>query len=180
MLSRRQKLSSKGGALAKARYLTKLLAFAISVACAGQTAASTHTDKLSVDESISATEVMFAPTVNTERKGKWLGGAPPLNKRAAKISTFCRMEAMDDPNQIKVTLRFEGAKHDDAQVQFRPIDGAKFAQEKFSERWRLMPNTTSQISFTVIVPPTLSYLTLHTSQNNKGASRAFILAVPSE
>lgn len=125
-------------------------------------------------EDTNATEV-FAPTVESERLGNWLGGAPPHNKRASGVLTYYRIKAADKPNHLIMTLRFEGIVADDAKIVFRPIDGAKFAQTDQPSQWRLTPNMVSEITFTVVVPNGISYLALDTFQNNQGASRAFLL-----
>ena len=122
--------------------------------------------------------MIFAPTAGKERKGLWHGGAPPINKRASEIDTYYRIKAGVKPNQLKMTLRFEGVTSDDAKVVFRAIDGAKFDLQNQQTQWRLEANIASEVSFTLLVPDNLSYLTLDTFQNNKGASRAFKLKVP--
>lgn len=140
--------------------------------------------KVTADEGTNSEQIVkeevvpFAPTISTERKGSWFGGAPPLNKRASKIDTYYRIKAAKKSNHFSVTLRFEGAIHEDAKVTFRPIDGAKFKQKEQRNKWRLKPNIASQVSFIVVVPSNISYLTLDTWQNGKGASRAFILEKP--
>lgn len=120
---------------------------------------------------------VFAPTKEKERKGMWRGGPPPINKRASGIDTYYRIKSAGKPNHLKMTLRFEGATFDDARVAFRAIDGAKLDPLGQRTQWRLKPNVASEVSFTVVVPDNVSYLTLDTFQNNKGSSRAFILIV---
>lgn len=121
---------------------------------------------------------VYAPTVKKKRKGLWFGGAPAINKRASKIDTYYRLKFEGKPDHLKMTLRFEGAKSDDARVAFRAIDGAKFEASDQRIHWRLKPNVASEVTFTVVVPDNISYLTLDTFQNNQGSSRAFILEIP--
>jgi hypothetical protein len=119
--------------------------------------------------------IVFAPTVDKNRKGLWLGGSPPINKRASGIDTYYRIKETDQPNQLTITLRFEGVVGDDATILVRPIDGAKFNPSNQRTKWRLKPNMISEITFTVVVPEGVSYLALDTFQKNQGAARAFIL-----
>jgi len=42
----------------------------------------------------------------------------------------------------------------------------------------LKPGTASEITFTLVVPDSASYLALDTMQNNQGAARAFVLKLP--
>ncbi|MCI2285780.1 hypothetical protein L3081_23370 [Colwellia sp. MSW7] len=121
---------------------------------------------------------VFAPTVDNKRTDIWLGGAPPINKRASGINTYYHIKPEGNPNQIVMTLRFEGIKFDDARVEFRTLDGAKFKEKDQQTQWRLKANTASEVTFTIVVPDGISYLSLDTFQNNQGASRAFILKVP--
>ena len=99
---------------------------------------------------------MFAPTVENERHGVWLGGPPPLNKRASGVVTYYRIKATDKPNHLSMTLRFEEIVADDAKIEFRPIDGAKFALPDQRSLWRLKPNTASEITFNIVVPDGIS------------------------
>lgn len=120
----------------------------------------------------------FAPTVEQKRTGSWLGGAPPINKRASGINTFYRIKSAGKPNHLVMTLRFEGVEYDDARVEYRTLDGAKFKIKNPKTQWRLKANTASEVTFTLVIPDGISYLALDTFQNNQGASRAFILKVP--
>ena len=133
--------------------------------------------KTSVIEHVNKIEV-FAPTVENERHGKWLGGIAPHNKRASKVDTYYRIKAAEKPNHLTMTLRFEGIFADDAKIAFRPIDGAKFKLPDQQSVWRLKPGTASEITFTLVVPDSASYLALDTMQNNQGAARAFVLKLP--
>lgn len=122
--------------------------------------------------------LLYAPTVEQHRIGLWHGGAPPINKRASGIDTYYRIKPGETPNHLTMTLRFEGVTADDAKVSFRTLDGAKFKQRNQKTQWRLKANSVSELEFTVVVPDNVSYLTLDTFQNNQGASRAFVLALP--
>ncbi len=116
----------------------------------------------------------YAPTVDERRQGFWLGGSPPINKRASRIDTYYKMVVSDKPNHLLVKLQFEGVKSDDAYITFKALDGAEIVSTQ-QLKWFLIADAVSEVSFEVKVPETLSYLTLYTSQEGKGASRAFIL-----
>lgn len=120
----------------------------------------------------------YAPIVEQNRTGSWLGGAPPINKRASGIDTYYRLQPEGTPNHLLMTLRFEGVTAEDAKVSFRTLDGAKFKQANQQAQWRLKAHAVSEVEFIVVVPNSVSYLTLDTFQNNQGASRAFVLALP--
>ena len=128
-------------------------------------------------EETTETEV-FAPTVENERRGRWFGGIAPHNKRASGIETYYRIKAEEKANHLTMTLRFEGISSEDAKVDFRVIDGAKFKQIDQRTHWRLKPNIASEVIIPLVVPDGISYLTLDSSQNNKGSSRAFVLNIP--
>lgn len=121
----------------------------------------------------------FAPTVEGERKGLWLGGAPPINKRQSGIDTYYQLRAGDTPKHLTMKLRFEGVVADDALVRFSAIDGARFEPASQRTEWRLKPNIASEVTLNLVVPSTTSYLILSTQQNKRGASRAFLLELPS-
>ena len=116
----------------------------------------------------------YAPTVNERRQGFWLGGSPPINKRASRIDTYYKMVASDKPNHLLVKLQFEGVKFDDAYITFKALDGAEIVSTQ-QLKWLLKADAVSEVSFEVKIPEKVSYLTLYTSQEGKGASRAFIL-----
>lgn len=120
----------------------------------------------------------FAPTVENDRHGRWLGGIAPHNKRASKVDTYYRIKAAYMPNHLTMTLRFEGILADDAEIAFRPIDGAKFKIPDQQSVWRLKPGIASEITFTLVVPNNVSYLALDTMQNNQASARAFVLKLP--
>ena len=116
----------------------------------------------------------YAPTVDGTRQGFWLGGSPPINKRASRIDTYYKMVASKKPNHLLVKLQFEGVKSDDAYITFQALDGAEIAVTQ-PLKWLLTADAVSEVSFEVKIPETVSYLTLNTSQKGKGSSRAFIL-----
>lgn len=118
--------------------------------------------------------VNYASVVDEPRTGIWLGGSPAVNKSAAEIDTYIRIVPASKQNHLLVALQFEGAKFDDAFISFKPLDGAEIT-ERYPTKWLLKPHVISQVKFEVKVPKTVSYLTLYTFQNGKGAARAFIL-----
>ena len=117
---------------------------------------------------------VFATIVDATRDGTWLGGSPPINKRASGVDTFYKIAKDKLSNHLKVTLRFEGITAEDAYISFSAIDGATLLPEQ-QTKWRLKSNEVSEVSFEVVVPESVSYLTLYTYQNGQGASRAFLL-----
>ena len=130
-----------------------------------------------IKQTVASTPI-FAPTVEGDRRGIWYGGSPPINKRASGIKTFYQLKEGEKPNQLLMKLRFEGVVADDALVRFKAIDGARFELSDQRFEWRLKPNVASEISLSLIVPATTSYLTILTFQNKSGSSRAFLLKVP--
>lgn len=127
------------------------------------------TEKVSVKKSID-----YAPTVDKPRAGHWLGGSPPINKRASGIDTYYKVTPSNKPKHLWVTLQFIGVISDDAYIKLNTIDGAEIINNH-PVKWLLKAEAISQVSFEVKVPKTVSYLALHTFQNGKGSSRAFIL-----
>ncbi|WP_196797959.1 hypothetical protein [Colwellia sp. PAMC 21821] len=127
------------------------------------------TDKISVKKPLD-----FAPTVDKPRTGYWLGGSPPINKRSSGIDTYYKVTPSNKPKHLWVTLQFEGVVSDDAFIKFNAIDGAEVVNNQ-PKKWLLKADIISQVTFEVKVPVTISYLTLYTFQNGRGASRAFLL-----
>ncbi|WP_158971179.1 hypothetical protein [Paraglaciecola sp. L3A3] len=144
---------------------------ALQIAVKSESSSSGET----LTKQVKSKAIDFAPTVSSERKGLWLGGAPALNKRVSMIDTYYQLKAGNSPDQVIMTLRFEGAKTKDARVSFKPIDGAKFLHAEQRAQWKLKPDIASQVTITLVLPKNTSYLTLNTFQNGKGASRAFLL-----
>lgn len=128
----------------------------------------------SIEKVDANSQLKFAPTVDEDRTGLWLGGSPPINKRASGIDTYYRMSVGSKPNRLLVTLQFEGVKADDAFFYFKGLDGAEVALAQ-PVKWLLKANVVSEVTFEVKVPDTVSYLTLYTFQNGRGAARAFKL-----
>lgn len=126
-------------------------------------------------EAKPTTQLQYAPVTNKERTPNWRGGAPAINKQASKINTYYHIKTLDTPKHLQLSLQFEGAQYDDASVTFKLIDGAKFTSPQQQTQWRLKPNETSEIIFSLLVPNNKSYISLTTFQNNQGATRAFLL-----
>lgn len=45
-----------------------------------------------------------AQTVTTPRSSSWLGGSPPINKRASGIDTYYQISATNKPNQLLIKM----------------------------------------------------------------------------
>ncbi|WP_077338660.1 hypothetical protein [Pseudocolwellia agarivorans] len=125
--------------------------------------------KVSVNKSLE-----FAVTVDESRSGLWLGGSPPINKRASGIDTYYKMSVGSKPNRLLVTLQFERVTADDAYISFNALDGAEISLTQ-PLKYKLKANKVSEVTFEVAIPETPSYLALYTFQNGRGASRAFKL-----
>jgi hypothetical protein len=126
----------------------------------------------------NTSQEVFASTAAGERQGVWKGGPPPQNKQKAGISTYYRIKTGSEPGTITMVMRFEGVKSPDARVDFKLLDGARFEPLGQRNEWRLKPDVASQVSLTLAVPETVSYLTLNAFQNGRASARAFILETP--
>lgn len=129
----------------------------------------------SVTVPLNTQSVINIAAIATKKRGSsWLGGSPPINKRASGIDTYYQILATNKPNNLLIKMQFEGVKYDDAYISLKTLDGAKLVN-KDASKWQLNANEVSEVTFEVSVPENISYLSLYTFQNGKGATRAFLL-----